>query len=123
MDLESWSYLWDRKNYAYRLFRPTHDTNERLDKCLIMDLWTGTIRLIEDDALARALMERLSAEGIPIIGPGERTTPRTESPLQTLLEDFHTGRITMEECNDRREAIGNDPEARRAWIRENGLDC
>jgi hypothetical protein len=121
MKLEAWSYLWDRRNHAYRLMRVPGRDGDEIDCCLIVDLWAGTMELIEDNALSRSLKERMRAEGVPIIEKGERVT-WSVPPVQSVLDDFEEGRITMEACNERRRALANDHEARRAWIRENGLD-
>jgi hypothetical protein len=121
MDVEVSSYLWDRINHAYRLMHVQGGDGDELDHCLIVDLWTGTACLIEDNARCRALKERMQAEGVPIIRPGDCVTVSVP-PLQAISDEFLSGRITMEECNQRRRALANDPVARRAWIVENGLD-
>ncbi len=121
MDLEAHSSLWDRTNHAYRLWRLPGGGGDELDRCLIVDLWDGTAVLIEDNALFRALKERMRTEGVPVM-QRDASVPCSVPPLQAIAEDFLAGRITREECNQRRRALADDAEARRAWIRENGLD-
>jgi hypothetical protein len=66
-------------------------------------------------------MERMRAEGVPIItDPGEGLA--LASPLQMILAAAAAGRITMEEYQQRCRVLANDLDARRSWIRANGLD-
>jgi hypothetical protein len=64
---------------TYRLLKVSGSREEEL-KCVILDLWTGAVKLIEDDILSRALHERMRDEGIPFIDCGE-TLPQAPSPV------------------------------------------
>jgi antitoxin component of MazEF toxin-antitoxin module len=117
VDLDAWSYLWDRENQAYILLQLTEESANPLDQSLIFDLYTNTIFLMEDNELAALLKERMRMEGIPVFRQGD--LPPFVSPIVQVRDDFAEGLITMDEANRRLNSLRNDAEARRDWVKRN----
>jgi hypothetical protein len=121
MDLSSYAHLWDRERHAYRLRGEPGRTGDVAEDYLVVDLWRDVLHRYDNDDLARALISRMLAEGVPVLDWKAHVT-RPVSPLRRLLEDVEAGRITWPEYYAAVRELEDDPVARRAWIVANRLD-
>jgi hypothetical protein len=119
MDLSAWARYWGDCKHSFVLLRTRVEVDDEVSHCLILDLYTSTIALIEDDDLAKALMRKMRSEGVRVLT--REQIPVGISPFDRVHQDVANGVISTNEANRRLRNLGKDDEARRAWMRQHKL--
>jgi hypothetical protein len=116
-DLSPWARYWGDCKHSFVLLRTRAEADD--DDCLILDLYTSTAALIEDDDLAKALIRKMRSEGVRVLT--REQLPVGISPFDRVRQDVAIGAISIDEANRRLRGLRKDDEARRGWMRQHNL--
>lgn len=94
--LSDWAYLWESGDYA--LCRVSMRGDDPLDGCLICGHKDHSCLIIEDDALARRIMERMVQAGAPILTRDQ--LPKGKSRAERTIDEMLRAGKTIREINE-----------------------
>ena len=110
----SLSYYWEFLRHEFVLVRIGPES-EGPGGCLIHNLWDCSYVVIEDERVARAIKNRMSAAGVPVVARDD--VPVGTSRAQQVWEAMHAGRITRDQAERQIKLLSDAEARRREWIR------